>query len=160
MSKFPAKKFTSNSPEKSWPRIAVFGLFLLALAGAVWVMAQVLPDGIDWTQTYRPAALELLVLRNPYAPKVTSEAPFVADPWGLLPLIPLAILPLQIGRAVLLLLSLVACGSRSLVLFCHPRSAYFLSRSNLRLVLPLRSSGCSRPGVRAVSHWRSKHSYP
>jgi hypothetical protein len=46
--------------------------------------------------------------RNPYNPDVAPEAPFFAAPWGLLPLIPFALLPAEIGRAMLLLISMIA----------------------------------------------------
>lgn len=94
--------------ESTPARLITLGLVSITLVALVWVMAVVLPDGIDWRLTYRPAALALLSFHNPYAPEVAHEAPFVAAAWGLLPLIPLALLPVKIGRAVLLLISLVS----------------------------------------------------
>lgn len=83
-----------------WPML----LALAAGAGAfVWVASVYLPPGIDWHQTFRPAALELLHLRNPYAVQG-----FLNPPWTLLPLLPLAVLPENVGRAILLLLNLGA----------------------------------------------------
>jgi hypothetical protein len=43
---------------------------------------------------------------SPY--EASPQTPYSGAPWGLLPLIPLALLPENVGRAVLLLLSIVA----------------------------------------------------
>jgi len=86
----------------------IIGIGIVAAVALVWAMVVVLPDGIDWRQTYRPAALALLSFKTPYSMEVTPVAPFVAAPWGLIPLIPLALLPLKVGRAVLMLISLLA----------------------------------------------------
>jgi hypothetical protein len=79
-------------------------VFIVLLAA----LSALLPPSIDWRLTYRPATLALLHGRNPYAAGVFSEAPFSAAPWGLLPLIPVALLPLKVGSALLLLVSLIA----------------------------------------------------
>jgi len=84
------------------------GLGFIFIITLVWIMAAVLPDGIDWSKTYRPATLALLSIHNPYGLDVAREAPFAAAAWGLLPLIPLALLPVKVGRAVLLLVSLIS----------------------------------------------------
>jgi hypothetical protein len=72
------------------------------------LISPILPAGIDWRDTYRPAALALLRGQDPFAVEVAPTAPFFAAPWGLLPLIPLAVLPLHVGRALLIFISLVA----------------------------------------------------
>lgn len=64
-----------------------------------------IPPGYDWTFAYRPAALALLSGHSPYA--ITTER-FANTPWGLFPLIPLAILPTEWGRLLLILISLAA----------------------------------------------------
>lgn len=77
-------------------------LLLIGTTGAlVGITAAYAPPGIDWHQAFRPAALELLHFHNPYA-----VSGFLNPPWTLLVLLPLAVLPENIGRAVLLLLNL------------------------------------------------------
>jgi hypothetical protein len=100
-------KASDTWSEARQARSIIFGLVFIALIALVWVMAAMLPDRIDWRPTYRPAALALLSFHSPYAPEVAREAPFAAAAWGLLPLIPLALLPLKFRRAILLLASLI-----------------------------------------------------
>lgn len=97
-----------------WAGAAVL---LLVLA---WLVAPLLPLGIDWRDTYRPATLALLHARNPYDADVAPVAPFFAAPWGLLPLIPLAVLPLEVGRAFLLFISLGAFAYAAHALGARP----------------------------------------
>ena len=59
----------------------------------------------DWVMAYRPACLALLSGHSPYL--ITSER-FANAPWALLPLIPLALLPVEWGRLLLILVSLAA----------------------------------------------------
>jgi hypothetical protein len=99
----------------------------LALAGCLTVLlcllvlvSPQLPVGIDWRDTYRPAALALLQGKDPYAVDVAPNAPFFAAPWGLLPLIPLAVLPLHVGRALLIFISLVALAYSARKLGARP----------------------------------------
>jgi hypothetical protein len=63
----------------------------------------VVPAAIDWTITFRPAALTLLSGLSPY-----GRVYYVHAPWTLIPLIPLAILPEAVGRVLLLLCSFVS----------------------------------------------------
>ncbi|GAP06394.1 hypothetical protein ATHL_01248 [Anaerolinea thermolimosa] len=90
-----------KTTNKFFPRI------LLILSGCLLAILLVvlgslyLPDGIDWHYTYRPAALAFLSGKSPYSVDI-----FFSAPWSLLPLIPLAVLPENIGRAILFLLGL------------------------------------------------------
>ena len=59
--------------------------------------------------TFRPASLAIVQGYSPYNTALT-EAPYAGAPWGLLPLIPLALLPEQIGRSFLFAISLAAFG--------------------------------------------------
>jgi hypothetical protein len=59
--------------------------------------------GQDWYQFYRPATLALIHGQNPY-----SIGSFHNAPWALIPFIPFALLPYQMGRVGFFLLSL-AC---------------------------------------------------
>ena len=89
-------------------RYLLIGAAVLGLVALAAVMSLVLPPSTDWRLTYRPATQAILHGRNPYAADVAPGAPFSAAPWSLLPLIPLAVLPLSIGSALLLLASLAA----------------------------------------------------
>lgn len=62
-------------------------VLLGALLIAVLVLASIyLPVGVDWRDTFRPAALMLLAGKSPFAVDI-----FFAAPWNLLPLIPFAL---------------------------------------------------------------------
>jgi hypothetical protein len=74
------------------------GVALIVLVG--WLSYALPPSlGIDWQLTYRPAALALWRGENPYNPAIAPQAPFFAAPWGLLPLLPLSLLPVEVGIA-------------------------------------------------------------
>ncbi len=79
-------------------RLLALGLMLV---GLVALGSLYLPEGIDWHFVYRPAALSVLSGKSPYGP-----FNFYAAPWALVPLIPLAVLPERVGRAVLFVLAL------------------------------------------------------
>lgn len=64
-----------------------------------------MPLAYDWTMAYRPAALAMLSGHSPYL--ITTER-FANAPWALFPLIPLAVLPIEWGRFILVLISLAA----------------------------------------------------
>lgn len=95
-----------SAPVKTTP--ATIAAVVVVAVVLVAVMAAVLPAGIDWRDTYRPATLAMLQGRNPYARDVAPTAPFFAAPWGLIPLILPALLPANVGGAILLLVSLIA----------------------------------------------------
>src|SRR5215213_2517026 len=57
-----------------------------------------LPPGIDWRDTYRPATLALISGKSPFSVDI-----FFSAPWGLIPLIPFALFPEAVGRAMVLL---------------------------------------------------------
>jgi hypothetical protein len=70
----------------------------------LWTTAYfVLPNPVDWTISYRPAALAMLAGSSPYA-----GVPFFNAPWTLLALIPFAILPYRLGVATLFVANLAA----------------------------------------------------
>ena len=76
---------------RSLLRLIVFGILGALL---LWMMVVYLPPGVDWETYYRPAALGLLAGIDPYAIQG-----FFHPIWTLLPILPLAWLPLSIGRA-------------------------------------------------------------
>lgn len=88
----------------AWIVLAVLCLVGLSLAAGMF-----LPAGVDWRMTFRPATLALISGRSPYDNTIT-EAPYAGAPWGLLPLIPLALLPESVGRGFLFVISLLAFG--------------------------------------------------
>ncbi len=67
----------------------------------IFLLASWLPPAVDWHLFFRPAAQELLHGRSPY----TVEG-FPSPPWALLPMLPLALLPEHVGRALFFILSL------------------------------------------------------
>ena len=86
-----------------WGRPLPIAAAALALILLTWVLSIVLPPGVDWGHPFRPAALALISGHSPY-----HIGGFLNPPWALLPLTPLALLPEPVGRAALLLLSLLA----------------------------------------------------
>jgi hypothetical protein len=79
------------------------GLLMLVL-GIVVFFAVLLrnPFAVDWHYTYRPATLAILRGENPYS----GEVLFFAPPWVVIPLIPFAVLPEDIGRSLFAVLSI------------------------------------------------------
>ena len=81
-------------------------LLVVFISVLVLLSIELVPDlflGYDWIHTYRPAALAMARGDSPYSVDI-----FYAAPWALLPLIPLALLPEQIGVICIFLLGLVA----------------------------------------------------
>lgn len=83
-------------------RLLALGLLLVLVVTALAV-GRWLPDPVDWSRTYRPAALKLASGRSPY--EVSS---FHNPPWILIPLIPIAALPSKVGNGVLFVVTLSA----------------------------------------------------
>lgn len=77
------------------------GILILGIA-LVAAMSIYLPQAIDWHGAFRPAALEILHGRSPY-----NAEGFFNPPWTAVLLLPFAILPENIGRAVMALVSLI-----------------------------------------------------
>ena len=78
-------------------------LGILGLVVAVVLIAQSFPFGPDWTDTFRPAAREMIRGGNPH------ELPpprFLNATWALLPLVPLTLFSVEIGGAIFLLMSI------------------------------------------------------
>lgn len=82
-------------------------LFVIVLGAATLVgFAKIFPSlqiGIDWEQTYRPAALAMARGESPYSVSI-----FYAAPWSVIPLIPFALLPENAGNLAVFLLGLSA----------------------------------------------------
>jgi hypothetical protein len=75
------------------------GVFLVGT-----LFGNLLMPGIDWTLTYRPVALAALSGESPY----TADDTYAAAPWAVIPLIPLALLPVETGRGILFVIGIVA----------------------------------------------------
>lgn len=100
-------------------------LLVCLLASIIVVLSSIyLPTGIDWRDTYRPAALALLSGKSPYSVDI-----FFAAPWTLLPLLPFAVLPENVGRGCLFLLGIVSFAFTAYRLGAKPLSlvAFLLS---------------------------------
>jgi hypothetical protein len=87
--------------EKIDIRFAAIPLLLLALC--LYWARDALPIGLDWRDTYRPAALAMARGESPYSIPI-----YYAAPWGAALLIPFALLPYEIGRFLLFFVSLLA----------------------------------------------------
>ena len=90
-------------------------LILVALALVIAAMAIFLPPGVDWQYGFRPAVFQFLAGRSPYdvVPSAAGTPQAISifnAPWMLIPLIPIALLPVKIGRAVLVMVSLISLG--------------------------------------------------
>lgn len=86
-------------------KIKILLIFIQALV-LFYIFVNVFPHlqiGMDWRYTYRPAALAMAYGESPYSVKI-----FYAAPWALIPLIPFALLPFDIGNVGVFLLGFSA----------------------------------------------------
>jgi hypothetical protein len=79
-------------------------LLVLVVAGATLiVIGLLLPGGSDWHEVFLPTTRLLMSGQSPY------EQPMFFSPfWVLLPFVPLAFLPAQVGRAILFVIALAS----------------------------------------------------
>lgn len=80
---------------KKIPATKLF-LLLVAFSLCTAVIYNYVPVYSHWAEIFRPAALNLLHGQSPY-----QIENFFNPPWALLPLLPLAILPIRLGNAIL-----------------------------------------------------------
>jgi len=78
-------------------------IVVIILLAFSFILAPIIPSGVDWHTAFRPAALELVSLRSPY-----NVPGFFNPPWTALVLIPFAVFPEQVGRVLLILIGFVA----------------------------------------------------
>jgi hypothetical protein len=95
--------------------LAALLLIALVLIILIAAIAYLVPPGADWQYGFRPAVYAILNGHSPYNLKcfvdpACESAGFFNAPWALLPLIPLALLPVRIGYAVLIIVSLASFG--------------------------------------------------
>lgn len=102
-----------------WPGLLLFLLLLLLLL-LVYVLSRWLPAAVDWSLFFRPAALELLRGASPY-----NVVGFPSPPWLLPPILPLALLPEAVGRALFFLLNLSAFAFTAHYLGAKPLTMFF-----------------------------------
>lgn len=89
-------KSAKLSPELA---LALIGFAPLLL----FLLYTYIPIGIDWRDTYRPAALAMARGESPYSVDI-----YYAAPWGAALLIPFALLPYGLGRFLLFLVSIAS----------------------------------------------------
>ncbi len=80
--------------------VSLLGVVICVLAGAAYA---ILPYKSDWSDTYQPAVLRLLLGQPLYEGPSNS---FLNAPWALIPLIPIAVFPPQLSRAMLFVVNL------------------------------------------------------
>src|SRR5690554_118365 len=73
-----------------------YSLVAVLIAVIVAAVAVYLPAPVDWRTAFRPAARAMLLTGDPY-----QVEGFFNPPWTVLPMIPLAFLPEQVGAAIM-----------------------------------------------------------
>jgi hypothetical protein len=92
---------SSSKSGMGWQRVRVALLALAGFAILTLVVSLVKEPSIDWQGAFYLAAQEVLHGRSPY-----NVINFLNVPWTLIPLLPLALLPVRIGSAAIFVLSL------------------------------------------------------
>lgn len=105
-------------PSKRQITLIALGVIAIVL---VVVMTYALPSAVDWHTAFRPAALAVLRGKSPY-----SVYGYFNAPWALLPLLPLAILPEEVGRALLVVISLAVLAYTAHKMGAKPTSVILL----------------------------------
>lgn len=98
----------------------VYFFAFLLVAILVLLLAKWLPPAIDWRLYFRPAANRLLHGQSPY-----DIVGFPSPPWLLLPILPLALLPENVGRAIFFLMNLAAFAYTAHRLGATPFTMFF-----------------------------------
>lgn len=90
---------------------------MVTFNGYIENTSEMIPIGIDWLNTYMPAALAMWHGQSPY-----GESVFYAAPWSLIPLIPFALMPYDIGRWGVFIFGFVAFAFTAFKLGTKPLS--------------------------------------
>ncbi len=101
--------------------LQLIGIIAAVALGMSFALAPFVPSAIDWSTAFRPATLELLAGRNPYENHLMIHAP-----WGMIPLIPLALLPESVGRVMLIFCGLASYAYVAYKLGAKPIATTFL----------------------------------
>jgi hypothetical protein len=96
-------QITTQKNQNAINSVIKYFLLTAAFLGIVWGLSFVLPSAVDWDTAFRPAAIKMLSGRSPY-----EVEGFFNPFWTLIPLLPLAVLPEQVGRSALFLLTLIS----------------------------------------------------
>jgi hypothetical protein len=99
----------------------LIGIAVLVALGMSVLLAPFAPPAIDWNIAFRPATLALLSGKNPY-----DNPWMIHAPWGLIPLIPLAILPESVGRVMLIFCGLASYAYVAYKLGAKPIANIFI----------------------------------
>lgn len=91
-----------KSKIRQYGEILLFSVLFIALLPLLYLY---LPIGLDWHNAYRPAALALLQGESPYTMSEFGQA-FYNAPWALLPFLPFAVMPFQVGRVGVFIMGL------------------------------------------------------
>lgn len=83
-------------------KLVMLSILIVAILPLLYLY---LPIGLDWHNAYRPATLSMLRGESPYGMSEFGQA-FYNAPWALLPFIPFAMMPYQIGRVGVFLMGL------------------------------------------------------
>jgi hypothetical protein len=73
----------------------------------LWVGSKYVPPAIDWSTTYRPAIIRIISGEGLFESN-GEPTNYNYPPWAIIPLIPLALLPEEVGRVALIFLSILA----------------------------------------------------
>src|SRR5438093_809696 len=113
-------------------KVVSITLFVAIIVSVVALGSVFLPMGIDWHNVFRPAALNVLAGKSPF-----DVQGFYAAPWAILPLLPIAVLPENVSRAVLFMLGLASFGYSAYRLGAKPVAmiAFLLSPPVLHCLL-------------------------
>lgn len=124
-------------------------VLVLAIAGAILCIETyfllirpgvIIP--VDWTEAFRPAALALLEGLSPYETHKVFN-----PPWVLLPMIPLALLPVDLSSTAMFLLAFIGVavaayrlGAKTgniLIFLANPYTYFGASMGNIDWLIPL-----------------------
>jgi len=97
----------------------IAGISVLVIVS--FIIAPFVPLAVDWHGAFRPATVEIFHGRSPY----TVDG-FYHAPWGLIPLIPLALFPESVGRVILIFLTLASYAFIAHRLGAKPLGIFFL----------------------------------
>jgi hypothetical protein len=98
-------------------KVLILIVLILAMTPMLFGMITVNHDWDDWTSIYRPVALTFLQGGSPY-----GGTGYYNAPWLLLPLLPLAVLPYQLGRFLFFVVSLAGFAYLARRLTSNPLS--------------------------------------
>lgn len=101
--------------------LCTIGLLAL-LAALVFGLSAILPAAIDWHETFRPAAREVLAGRSPY-----NIVGYMYPPWAILFILPMALLPEKVGQSLFLITNMLVLAYTAYRLKASPATmAIFL----------------------------------